>query len=180
MYFGVSYGKYTPVDIMLTHRLNQSSLTGMRHRGGFDIPLVIGFLLPRQRCRLWKPLPGVLCPLCIHKPTGHSRPYWRRKSQRNRRPFGFPARFERSTHKWKMVCGHLFQNAKIPRTSPDKEMKFWEFFQQSILAPPFLVSRSPPSGWCIPCRSRWKASESGPWPPAGSQCQSGNSEAASE
>ena len=49
MYFGVSYGKYTPVDIMLTHRLNQSSLTGMRRRGGFDIPLVIGFLPPRQR-----------------------------------------------------------------------------------------------------------------------------------
>ena len=26
----------------------------------------IGCLLPRQRCRLWKPLP-----------TGHSRPYWK-------------------------------------------------------------------------------------------------------
>ena len=90
-------------------------------------------------------------------------------SQRNCRPFGFPARFERSTHKWKMVCGRSFQNTKIPRTPSCKKMKSWEFFQQSILAPPFSVSRSPPSGWCIPCRSKWKASESGPWPPAGSQ-----------
>ena len=154
---------------MLTHRLNQSSLTGMRHRGGFDIPLVIGFLPPRQRVPFVSiSQQGALAPIGDVRAKGICC------------PFGFPARFERSTHKWKMVCGHSFQNAKIPRTSPDKEMKFWEFFQQSILAPPFSVSRSPPSEWCIPCRSRWKASESGPWLPAGSRCQSGNSEAASE
>ena len=74
----------------------------------------IGFFPPRQRRRLWKPLPRERCPLCIHKPTGRSHPYWRRKSQRNRRPFGFPARFERSTQKRKMVYGYSFQNAKIP------------------------------------------------------------------
>ena len=26
-----------------------------------------------------------------------------------------PGRFEMGTHKWKMVCGHSFQNAKIPQ-----------------------------------------------------------------
>ena len=44
------------------------------------------------------------------------------QSQRNCHPFGIPARFEMSTHKWKMVCGHSFQNAKIPRASSDTEM----------------------------------------------------------
>ena len=43
------------------------------------------------------------------------------QGQRNRHPFGIPARFEMSTHKWKMVCGYSFQNAKIPRASSDKE-----------------------------------------------------------
>ena len=33
-----------------------------------------GFLPPRQRCRLWKPLPRERRPLCIHKPTGRSPP----------------------------------------------------------------------------------------------------------
>ena len=158
MYFGASYGKYTPVDIMLTHRLNQSSLAGMRHRGGFDIPLVIGFLPPRQRV-----------PFVSISQQGALTPIGDVRAKVTAVPLDSQMRFERSTHKWKMVCGHLFQNAKIPRTSSCKKMKFWEFFQQSILAPPFSVSRSPPSGWCIPCRSRWKASESGPWPPAGSQ-----------
>ena len=77
----------------------------------------IGCLPPRQRRRLWKPLP-----------TGCSRPYWRRKSQRNCCPFGILARFERNAHKGKMVCGHSFQNANIPRTSSDKKMMFWGFF----------------------------------------------------
>ena len=72
----------------------------------------IGFLPPRQRCRLWKPLP-----------TGHSRPYWKPRAKGKSHPFGIPARFEMYTHKGKMVCGHSFQNAKIPRTSSDKEMK---------------------------------------------------------
>ena len=75
----------------------------------------IGFFLPRQRRRLWKPPPRVLCPLWIPLPIGRSRPYWRRKSQRNCHPFGIPACFEMSTHKWKMVCGHSFQNAKTPQ-----------------------------------------------------------------
>ena len=39
------------------------------------------------------------------------------QSQRNRCPFGIPARFEMSTHKWKMVCGHSFQNAPLGRSS---------------------------------------------------------------
>lgn len=81
----------------------------------------IGFFLPRQRRRLWKPLPRVLCPLWIPLPTGCSRPYWMTLSQRNRCPFGIPARFEMSTHKWKRVCGHSFQsvnNTKTPGHHP--------------------------------------------------------------
>ena len=70
----------------------------------------VGCLPPRQRRRLWKPLPGVLCPLWKPLPTGRSHPYWITQSQRNCRPFGFPARFERSTHKGKMVYGHSYQN----------------------------------------------------------------------
>ena len=35
---------------------------------------------------------------------------------RQRAPFGIPSRFERSTHKGKMVCGRSFQNEKIPQT----------------------------------------------------------------
>ena len=72
----------------------------------------IGCLLPRERCPLWIP-----------QPTGRSSPLMETPSQRNCHPFGIPACFEMSTHKWKMVCGHSFQNAKIPRTSSDKEMK---------------------------------------------------------
>jgi hypothetical protein len=48
------------------------------------------------------------------------------QSQRNRHPFGIPARFEMSTHKGKMVYGHSFQNGKtqkIPRASPDEIAK---------------------------------------------------------
>ena len=52
----------------------------------------IGFHPPRERC-----------PLCIHKPTGRSRPYWMTPSQRNCHPFGIPARFEMSTHKQESV-----------------------------------------------------------------------------
>ena len=87
----------------------------------------IGCLPPRQRRRLWKPLPRERCPLWIPLPTGRSRPYWITQSQRNCHPFGIPARFEMSTHKWKMVCGHSFQNEIIPRASSDMEMKFWGF-----------------------------------------------------
>ena len=75
----------------------------------------IGCLPPRERCPLWIPLP-----------TGCSSPLLETPSQRNCRPFGIPARFEMSTHKWKMVCGHSFQNAKIPRASSGRKMKFWE------------------------------------------------------
>ena len=81
----------------------------------------IGCLPPRQRRRLWKPLPRVLCPLWNPQPTGRSRPYWITQSQRNCHPFGFPARFEMSTHRGKMVCGYSFQNVnntKIPTVSP--------------------------------------------------------------
>ena len=86
-----------------------------------------GFLPPRQRCRLWKPLPRERCPLWIPQPTGCSPPLLETPRQRNCHPFGIPARFERNAHKGKMVCGHSFQNANIPRTSSDKKMKFWRF-----------------------------------------------------
>ena len=41
----------------------------------------IGFFLPRQRRRLWKPLPRVLCPLWIPQPTGCPRPYWKPRAK---------------------------------------------------------------------------------------------------
>ena len=75
----------------------------------------IGFHLPRQRCRLWKPLPREHCPLWNPQPTGHSRPYWKPRAKGKSHPFGIPARFERNAHKGKMVCGHSFQNAKTPQ-----------------------------------------------------------------
>ena len=53
----------------------------------------IGFFLPRQRCRLWKPPPRERCPLWIPQPTGRSRPYWMTQSQRNCRPFEIPDAF---------------------------------------------------------------------------------------
>ena len=59
----------------------------------------IGFFLPRQRCRLWKPLPRERCPLWIPQPTGCSPPLLETPRQRNCHPFGIPARFEMSTHK---------------------------------------------------------------------------------
>ena len=64
----------------------------------------IGCLLPRERCPLWIP-----------QPTGRSRPHWKPRAKGICHPFGIPARFEMGTHKWKMVCGHSFQNAKIPQ-----------------------------------------------------------------
>ena len=75
-----------------------------------------GFLPPRQRRRLWKPLPRVLCPLWIPQPTGRSPPLLETQRQRNCRPFGIPARFEMSTHKGKMVYGHSVQNANNPQS----------------------------------------------------------------
>ena len=83
----------------------------------------IGFHPPRQRRRLWKPLPRVLCPLWNPQPTGRSRPYWKPRAKGIAIPLESQMRFEMSTHKGKMVCGHSLQNAKIPRTSSDKEMK---------------------------------------------------------
>ena len=41
----------------------------------------IGFFLPRQRCRLWKPLPRERCPLWKPLPTGRSRPYWKPRAK---------------------------------------------------------------------------------------------------
>ena len=67
-----------------------------------------GFLPPRQRCRLWKPLSRELCPLWNPLPTGRSRPYWKPRAKGIIHPFGIPARFEMSTHKEKLVCGHSF------------------------------------------------------------------------
>lgn len=75
----------------------------------------IGFHPPRQRCRLWEPLPRVLCPLWIPQPTGLSPPLLETRSQRNCHPFGIPARFEMSTHKWKMICVSSFQNDRTQK-----------------------------------------------------------------
>ena len=43
----------------------------------------IGCLPPRQRCRLWKPLPRECCPHWIPQPAGCFRPYWMTQCQRN-------------------------------------------------------------------------------------------------
>ena len=120
MYFGVSYGKYTPVDIMLTHRLNQSSLTGMRHRGGFDIPLVIGFLPPRQRCRLWKPLPEVLCPLCIHSQQGALTPIGDVRAKGTAVPLDSQLVLKGVPTNGKWFVGIYFKTQKSPACSSEK------------------------------------------------------------
>ena len=58
---------------------------------------------------------------------GATRSYWMTLSQRNCRPFGIPARFEMSTHKWEMVCGHSFQNGKIPQAIlQHEEESLWD------------------------------------------------------
>lgn len=58
---------------------------------------------------------------------GAPRPYWMTLSQRNCRPFGIPARFEMSAHKWEMVCGHSFQNGKIPQAIlQHEEESLWD------------------------------------------------------
>ena len=68
----------------------------------------IGCLLPRQRCRLWKPLP-----------TGHSRPYWKPRAKGKSHPFGIPARFEMSTHKQESVFVDThFKTQKTPGYHP--------------------------------------------------------------
>ena len=52
-----------------------------------------GFLPPRQRCRLWKPLPRERRPLCIHKPTGRSPPLLETPSQREKLSLWNPSPF---------------------------------------------------------------------------------------
>ncbi len=87
----------------------------------------IGFFLPRQLCRLWKPLPRERCPLWNSQPTGCTRPYWKPRAKGKSHPFGIPTRFEMSTHKWKKVCGHSFQNAKIPQAIlQHEEESLWD------------------------------------------------------
>ena len=90
-----------------------------------------GFLPPRQRCRLWKPLPRQRVPFGFPSQQGAPRPYWVTQGQRNCRPFGIPARFEMRTHKWEMVCGHSFQNVNITQfptvIPPIKEKQLWRF-----------------------------------------------------
>ena len=77
----------------------------------------IGFFLPRQLCRLWKPPPRVLCPLWIPLPTGRSRPYWKPRAKGTAIPLESQMRFGMRTHKEKMNCGHSFQNAPLGRSS---------------------------------------------------------------
>ena len=87
----------------------------------------IGFFLPRRLCPpLDSSRQGNAVPFGFPCQQGAPRPYWMTPGQRNCRPFGFPARFEMSTHKGKMVYGHSFQNGKtqkIPRASPDEIAK---------------------------------------------------------
>lgn len=59
---------------------------------------------------------GNAVPFGFPSQQGAPRPYWMIPSQRNCHPFGIPARFEMSTHKWKMVCGHSSQNEKNPQS----------------------------------------------------------------
>lgn len=53
----------------------------------------IGFFLPRQRCRLWKPPPRVLCPLWIPLPTGRFSPLLETQSQRETPSLWNPSSF---------------------------------------------------------------------------------------
>ena len=62
-------------------------------------------------------LQGNAVPFGILSQQGAPRPYWITQGQRNCHPFGIPARFEMSTHKGKMNCGHSFQNAPLGRSS---------------------------------------------------------------
>ena len=85
----------------------------------------IGFFLPLKGAALhWMPpakaappplettAKGTLSPL--DSPANRAlSPLLETPSQRNCHPFGISARFEMSTHKWKIVCGHSFQNGKM-------------------------------------------------------------------
>ena len=53
----------------------------------------IGFFLPRQLCRLWKPPPRVLCPLWIPLPTGRFSPLLETQSQREKPSLWNPSSF---------------------------------------------------------------------------------------
>ena len=53
----------------------------------------IGFFLPRQRRRLWKPPPRERCPHWIPQPTGRSRPCWITQSQGDFHPLWTPRCF---------------------------------------------------------------------------------------
>ena len=75
----------------------------------------IGFFLPRQRCRLWKPLPRERCPLWNPLPTGRFSPLLETQSQRNCHPFGIPARFERNAHKQKNGLWVFLSKRKNPQ-----------------------------------------------------------------
>lgn len=81
----------------------------------------IGFFLPGRRCppldstrqgssaAFGNHCQGYAVPFGIPCQQDAPRPYWMTQGQKNCRPFGFPARFEMSTHKGKMVCWHSFQ-----------------------------------------------------------------------
>ena len=102
----------------------------------------IGCLPPRQRRRLWKPLPRQRVPFGILCQQGAPRPYWITQGQRNCRPFGIPARFERSTHKGKMVCGHSFQNinsTKYSECSAVTGIRKAELMHPAFLIPVFIL-----------------------------------------
>ena len=53
----------------------------------------IGFFLPRQRRRLWKPPPRERCPLWIPQPTGCSPPLLETQSQREKPSLWNPSSF---------------------------------------------------------------------------------------
>ena len=102
----------------------------------------IGCLPPRQRCRLWKPLPrqrvpfGILCQQGALAPIGNPEP----------KEFAIPLesqmRFERSTHKGKMVCGHSFQNinsTKYSECSAVTGIRKAELMHPAFLIPVFIL-----------------------------------------
>ena len=63
-------------------------------------------------------------------------------SQRNCHPFGIPARFEMSTHKGKMVCGHSFQNinsTKYSECSAVTGIRKAELMHPAFLIPVFIL-----------------------------------------
>ena len=88
----------------------------------------IGCLPPRQRCRLWKPLPRERC------------------------PFGIPARFEMSTHKLEHGFVDTHFKTQKTRASSFKKIMSWDFWCHTYGRP--QVIRAPLRCGAVICRTR--------------------------